>query len=233
MIITIAATKGGVGKSTLAWELAPVLDAVLVDFDFDSGGVTGRFDAAPPSARMLDALERDRTPRPRRAKGRPDLVPSHPDLGASLADPDLVGDALANWASEWGRPVIVDTHPGSTVLGDAALAVADLVLVPVVLGTAELRALAGMLSERGGHPLLLVPTMVPRSLPRRMVEQLEEIAAGRPVASPVGEHRFLRRRLRRTPLHLETHCSAQVARARADFRRLGEEVRECLTALAR
>jgi hypothetical protein len=57
--------------------------------------------------------------------------------------------------------VVVDTHPGETLLTDAALAAANLVVVPVVLRTRELAALGDKLAERAGHPLLLAPNLVP------------------------------------------------------------------------
>jgi cellulose biosynthesis protein BcsQ len=39
-IVTVAARKGGVGKTTLAYELAWLLDAPLVDLEFDEGSAT-------------------------------------------------------------------------------------------------------------------------------------------------------------------------------------------------
>jgi hypothetical protein len=39
-IVTVAAYKGGVGKTTLALELAYLLGAPLVDFEWDSGGAS-------------------------------------------------------------------------------------------------------------------------------------------------------------------------------------------------
>ncbi len=41
-IITVAAYKSGVGKTTLALELAQLLEAPLVDLDWDKGGATNR-----------------------------------------------------------------------------------------------------------------------------------------------------------------------------------------------
>ena len=62
-------------------------------------------------------------------------MPAHPDLSASRIDADLVADCLVGWARAWGRPyVVVDTHPGANALTDGAMQVADLVVVPVVLG---------------------------------------------------------------------------------------------------
>jgi len=46
-IITVAAYKGGVGKTTLALELAYLLDAPLVDLDWDKGGATRRWGYKP------------------------------------------------------------------------------------------------------------------------------------------------------------------------------------------
>lgn len=39
-IVTVGAAKGGVGKTTLAYEIAACLKGVLVDLDWDSGGAT-------------------------------------------------------------------------------------------------------------------------------------------------------------------------------------------------
>lgn len=52
LIITIAAWKGGVGKTELAKELAWLLDGVLVDLDWDAGGAAGRGGIATRPARM-------------------------------------------------------------------------------------------------------------------------------------------------------------------------------------
>jgi hypothetical protein len=42
-IFTVAAAKGGVGKTTLAYELAYLLDAPLVDLDWDAGGASRKW----------------------------------------------------------------------------------------------------------------------------------------------------------------------------------------------
>jgi chromosome partitioning protein len=232
-IITVAARKGGVGKTTLAYELAAALDAVLVDLDWDEGGASAWWSAARPTrSRLLDALERgpDGTPpKPRRAPGRPDLVPSHPDLAASRVEPDWLADCLIGWATAWARPVVVDTHPGASALTDGAIAAADVVLVPTVLGPRELNALAGMVDEMGvGFPLALVPNMVPAAPPRKLVERLEQMATGHTVLSPIHDHRILRRRLRRTALVLEHDPGRDTARAQAELLRLADQVAQVM-----
>src|SRR5450759_5702165 len=66
-IVTIAAYKGGVGKTTLALELAYLLDAPLVDVDWDRGGATRRWGYQPTeTSPLLSALERGSVPRQRR-----------------------------------------------------------------------------------------------------------------------------------------------------------------------
>ena len=83
-IITVAAYKGGVGKTRTAYELAYLLGAPLVDFDYDGGGASGlwgydhgRYTRAP----LLDAFLTDRIPRPLSGGGtKPDLVPTHPNI---------------------------------------------------------------------------------------------------------------------------------------------------------
>ena len=127
-IVTVAAAKGGVGKTTLAYELAAALGGVLVDLDWDAGGATRMWGFDPSRAArapLLDGLERGpegRTPRLKRRPNQPELLPSHPDLSASRIDADLVADCLGSWAHAWGRPyVVVDTHPGANALTDGAM----------------------------------------------------------------------------------------------------------------
>ena len=178
-IVTVAAAKGGVGKTTLAYELAAGLDGVLVDLDWDAGGATRMWGFDPARAArapLLDGLERGpdgRPPRPKRRANQPELVPAHPDLSASRIDADLVADCLGAWAPQWGRPyVVVDTHPGANALTDGAMQTADLVVVPVVLGAREMDALEAIVADYAGYRILLVPTMVPPVPPRRFVERL-------------------------------------------------------------
>lgn len=171
-IITVAASKGGVGKTTLAYELAAALRGVLVDLDWDSGGAStmwgdenfaSRRRSLTTEAFITATGQSVPVPRPLRGSPlRPDLVPADPRM-AYITNLDheqthQVALRLAQWAQAWKRPVIIDTHPGTVAMADAAMAVANLIVVPLVLGRREVDAMAGFLQERAASfPMLLVP----------------------------------------------------------------------------
>jgi chromosome partitioning protein len=234
-IVTVAATKGGVGKTTIAYELAAALGGVLVDLDWDTGGATRMWGYDPSAYRrapLLDALESGpggKPPGRRNRAHQPSLVPAHGDLAASAVNEALVADCLAEWCKAWGDEiVVVDTHPGANPFTDGAMEVANLVVVPVVLGSREMDALEGMLANLSGYPLLLVPNLVPSSPPRRLFDRLRELVDGTPVSPPISEHRWIRRRVRRSALTLQPKPGAQVARAAAEFRDVANTVKEAL-----
>jgi chromosome partitioning protein len=157
------------------------------------------------------------------------LVPSHPDLAASRIPDDLVADCLLAWAGEWGKGyVVVDTHPGANPLTDGAMQAADLVVVPVILASREMDALEGMLADYVAYRLLLVPNMVPGVPNRRFVERLARSAGTTPVAPPISEHRWLRRRLRRAAVTLELNPGARLKAAADEFQRVAVTVGEIL-----
>ena len=230
-IVTVAAAKGGVGKTTRAYELAGCRGGVRVDLDWDSGGATRMWGYDPAAFRrapLLDALEagpEGRAPTPRTRPHQPALVPAHRDLAASTIPDALVADCLTAWSRVWGREwVIVDTHPGANALTDGAMQVADLVVVPVLLGAREMDALEGMLHDFADYRLLIAPNMVPPIPPRRYVERLATLANGTPVGPPVSEHRWIRRRVRRAALTLQPQPGRQLQRAASELRALAGAV---------
>ncbi len=235
-VIVVAAAKGGVGKTTISYELAATLGGILVDLDWDAGGATRMWGIDPTATKrapLLDALEsgpEGRLPRPRRRANQPLLVPSHPDLAASAIEPDLVADCLQAWAGRWeAEHVVVDTHPGANALTDGALEAADLVVIPVVLANREMAALEAMVRDLDAFRLVLAPTMVANVPPRRYVDRLEEIADDRhTVAAPISEHRWLRRRLRRSAVVTQPNPGRRVQAAAAEFNALAASVKEAL-----
>jgi chromosome partitioning protein len=179
-----------VGKTTLAYELAAVLDGVLIDLDFHGGGATDLWGFDPLTASrapLLDALERGanaRPPRPKRRPNRPALVPSHPDLSEVRLDSDDLAECLEAWAHQWeGRPLVVDTHPGAHWTNDGAVQVADVVLVPAPPGQRELAATRAMLREHEGFPILIVPMMAPSSHRRDVGSKRSTPSASSPAST--------------------------------------------------
>lgn len=202
LIVTVAAWKGGVGKTELVKELGWLFNGVVVDLDWDNGGISpnwGYRHQARSTAPLLDALEADRIPRPLTGHGlKADLVPSHPDFVAAQPDEETMANALESWSRAWKRPIVIDTHPGGVPSTLGAVAAANVVVVPVNLEVRALAALEGMAEDlQGGYPLLLIPTRI-QSTPAKLVRDLTRISTTYdiPVGPIVSYHRFLPRRSR-------------------------------------
>lgn len=190
--MTVAAYKGGVGKTTLALELAYLLDAPLVGLDWDNGGATRRWGYRPTErSPLLDALERGRVPRPRTGRGKPDLVPGDRDFEVNQPAPEQLAGAVEKWAVEWDRPyVVVDTHPGGGRATLGAMNAASVVITPAVLATAELDGLEGLIEEAADYPLLVIPNKVPRIPKARHLDRLRQLTGCYqvPVGPIVSQH---------------------------------------------
>src|SRR5664279_5524156 len=203
-IITVAASKGGVGKTTIAYELAYLLGAPLVDLDWDDGGATRHWGYRHEErlrSPLLDAIDSGKVPNLMSGAGRkPDLLAGHPEFAFRQPNADDMATLLTKWAEAWGRDyVVVDTHPGAATAGHGAILAASVVVVPVILGTNELNALEGMLDEVGDYPLLLIPSRVPRTIPGPELRRLRRLveAADVPVGPVVPFCRPLETRKRR------------------------------------
>jgi chromosome partitioning protein len=208
-MITVAARKGGVGKTTLAYELAWLLGAPLVDLEFDEGSATrmwGYRHETRLRAPLLDAIERGTVPRLLTGYRKPLLVPCHPDFQLNQPAPDVMADLLTMWAQSWDHDfVVVDTHGGGSPSGDGAIAAADLVLVPTPLKTKDLNATEGMVREMPDYPLVLVPSMVPRVPGAAEIRRIGEMVAGTPitVVEPVPYVRGVETRKKRVAITSE------------------------------
>lgn len=205
-IVTTAARKGGVGKTTLAYELAWLLDAPLVDLEFDEGSATrmwGHRHETRVRVPLLDALESGHAPRPLTGYHKPDLVPCHPDFALNQPEPDEMADVLMQWAEEWQRDfVVVDTHGGGSPSGDGAIAAATVVVVPVPLKTKDLNATEGIVREMPDYPLVIVPNMIPRVPKAAEIHRVAQIVDGTPitVAEPVPYVRAIETRKKRVAI---------------------------------
>jgi chromosome partitioning protein len=218
LIVTVAAHKGGVGKTELAKEIAWLLAAILIDFDWDRGNVSrawGYRHEARTNAPLLDAMETGRTPKPLTGGPyRADLVPSHPDWGNNQPKDEYVTTQLEKWSAEWRRPIVIDTHPGggddANPSASGALAAANVVVVPIVLETRPLEALEGMADELRAFPLLIVPNMVDAA-PRKLVDWLQRISEDYniPVGPSIGKYGWLSRRTLRMAVAARTPVPAK------------------------
>ena len=204
-IVTVAAWKGGVGKTELAKELAWLLGAVEVDFDWDAGGASKKWGYNHESrinAPLLDAFENNRIPKPLQGGAwRADLVPSHPDLEKNQPSPDQTSAAVEKWSAAWGRAMVIDTHPGGTDVGYGAMSASHVIVVPTPLGINEREALESMVRELRGYPLLIVPNQNLYKVPGdKMFDRLGRIASTYSVPlvdTPITFCRWLPERTRR------------------------------------
>jgi septum site-determining protein MinD len=180
MILAVGGGKGGVGKSTVAYNLGAELDAVVVDADLSMADLpTGRgpdlHDVLAGRAGPVEAV---------REEGPVALLPCGRSLaGARACDPTALVDAVEGVADAYGR-VVVDcpagmsgdvglgflvatacvlvTEPTPPALGDAVRARAlahelDAALVGVVLNRTTGNAPVDLVARQLGAPVTTVP----------------------------------------------------------------------------
>ena len=230
-IVALAAYKGGVGKTTLALELAFLLNAPLVDLDWDRGGATRRWGYRHEDrvrAPLLDALAAQRTPRLLHGLGKADLLPSHPEFAITQPSGEDMASSLEKWAGEWGRDwVVVDTHPGGVASTFGAMNAASVILVPIQLATNSLNALEGMLEEAADYPILVLPNMVPSVPPALAVRRLRELVErwGVQVAPPISSCAVLPNRQQRMAITSLDPTPARLARYTDELRAVTDAVK--------
>jgi Flp pilus assembly CpaE family ATPase len=164
-VITVFNPKGGVGKTTVATNLASVLqlrrsqNVLLIDADTVTGHVTNSLGIE--AVRTVVDSWRDE------ADGGPvetmaDLAAAHPSgmrvvsltsspLHTEILEPQRVADAI-NVARRGFDFVVVDLHPSYSPLNQAIFEKADRILVPVTPDVPAIRAavqLSGIASELG------------------------------------------------------------------------------------
>ena len=180
MILTVTAGKGGVGKTTVAYNLAAELDAVAVDADLGMADLPPArgpdlHDVLAGRAAPVEAVSDD---------GPVSVLPCGRSLaGLRGADPAELVDAVRTVAREYGR-VVVDAPAGmhsdagvALLTGDAALLVTrptrpalagalrtrelarevDTPLARVVLNRADRLAGHGRLASTLGAPVTALP----------------------------------------------------------------------------
>ncbi|MGY4967447.1 ParA family protein [Streptomyces sp. 900105245] len=228
-VIACLAYKGGIGKTTLAEELAQVLNAVAIDFDWSKGGLTagwGYREEQRVGAPLIDAFELGRPPTPIRGGLRkPDLIPGHTSFVEHQPSADKVAEAVNVWAHQLSRKLVIDTHPDGCPATYGAMAGARVVVTPVVLHTREMRALEQLLQEASDYPLLLIPYMVPRSPSQWAIDELGRLSQRYdvPVGPMVGYYAWIPTRRLRVAI-----CSEPVAKKQQPF---VDEIREVAKAV--
>lgn len=165
-VIAVYSTKGGVGKTTtavnLAWQAASEGSAVLV-WDLDpQAAATWLLQVKPRLRGGADALVRGKKPAHKAVRASPyeriDVLPaddSYRDLDIALdaakKSSSRVSDALKPLRKDYDV-IILDCPPGASLVAENAVRAADVVALPLVpspLGLRSLDQVRGILKDAG------------------------------------------------------------------------------------